>query len=129
VTTPTDSEIYLVDSSGWIEYLSEGKRADFFAPYLKEEKRILVPTIVLYEVFKKLLRDHSKAVADRFASQAFRCIVASFDESIALAAAGVSLEFKLAMADAIIYTTAQAYQAQIVTGDLHFRGLPRVTTS
>lgn len=126
VITPTVSKLFLVDSSGWVEYFGEGLHAEVFAPYIEREESLLVPTIVLYEVYKKLLRERGKTLADGFASQAMRRIVVPLDEELALAAAQVSLDHRLAMADAIIYATAQAHQAQLVTGDLHFQGLPGV---
>lgn len=126
MTTPTVSELFLVDSSGWVEYFGEGPHAEVFAPYIELEESLLVPTIVLYEVYKKLLRERGKSLADGFASQAMRRIVVPLDEDLALAAAQASLDHRLAMADAVIYATAQARQAQLVTGDLHFRGLPGV---
>ncbi len=123
---PIDSEPLVVDSSGWLEYLTEDIQAAQFAPYIEREAPLLVPTIVLYEVYKKLLMDGGKTAADGFASQAMRRMVVPLDENLALAAAQVSLDHRLAMADAIIYATAQAHQAQLVTGDLHFQGLPGV---
>jgi len=116
----------LVDSSGWVEYFADGPKASGFAIYLEQEKPVLVPTVVLYEVFKKLSREHGKTAADRFASQAMRNVIVPLDEMLALSAARVGLYHRLTMADAIIYATAQAQQATLVTGDLHFRDLPGV---
>jgi predicted nucleic acid-binding protein len=126
VTGPTGSELLLVDSSGWLEYLTDDSKAGDFAPYIESEAPLLVPTIVLYEVFKMLSRERGKTAADGFVSEAFRRIIVPLDENLALAAAHVSLELRLAMADAIIYATAQASQAQLITGDLAFRDLPGV---
>jgi predicted nucleic acid-binding protein len=126
VTATTGSEPLLVDSSGWLEYLTEDLNAAGFAPYIEREAPALMPTIVLYEVFKVLVRERGKTDADRFVSQAFRHILVPLDEDLALASARVSLEFRLAMADAIIYATALAYHATLVTGDVAFRGLPGV---
>jgi predicted nucleic acid-binding protein len=81
---------------------------------------------VLYEVVRILLRERGKTESDRFISAALRRVIVPFDEGLALAAAQVSNTTKLAMADSIIYATAQAHQAQIVTGDAAFRGLPGV---
>lgn len=72
------------------------------------------------------MRERGKTEADRFISEALRRVVVPLDEGLALAAALVSNEHKLAMADAIIYATARAHQAQLVTGDAAFRGLPDV---
>lgn len=126
VTETTGSELLLVDSSGWLEYLTEDSKAGDFAPYIESHAPLIVPTIVLYEVFKMLLRERGKTAADRFASEAFRRVIVPLDENLALAAARVSLESRLTMADAIIYATAQSCEAQLITGDSAFRGLPGV---
>jgi predicted nucleic acid-binding protein len=127
VTAPNVSDLILVDSSGWIEFLSDGLRAAKFAPYFQHEERLVVPAIVLYEVYKKLLSAQNSTSADRFVSAALRCRVAHFDEQLALFAARVSLEHRLAMADAMIYATALANGSHLVTLDSHFRGLAGVT--
>ncbi|HWY27125.1 MAG TPA: type II toxin-antitoxin system VapC family toxin [Candidatus Angelobacter sp.] len=127
MTATTASDFLVVDSSGWIEYFGDGAKAGDFEPYLHRQDFLLVPTIVLYEVCKKLSRERGKTIADRFVSQAFRCVVVALDEEIALVAASLSLEHRLSMADAIIYATAQTHAAQLVTGDSAFQGLPGVT--
>lgn len=126
MTIPTGSKLFLVDSSGWIEYFGQGPRAVDLVPYLSDEQSVLVPTVVLYEVFKKLLREQGKTFADAFVSHALRRIVISLTEDLALAAARLSIDHKLAMADAVIYATAQAHRATLITGDQHFRNLPNV---
>lgn len=118
------SEFVLVDSSGWVEFLGDGPLAEKFAPYFEREERLLVPSVLVYEVYKKLLSTGGSSVADRFLSTAFRARMVPFDERLAVLAARISLDRKLAMADAIIYATAQAAGAQLVTSDTHFRGLP-----
>lgn len=127
MTTSKGSELSLVDSSGWVEFLADGPRAAQFARYFEREERLIVPTIVLYEVYKKLLSAQGSSVADRFLSAALRARVIAFDERLALLAARISLERRLAMADAIIYATALAHEAHLVTMDGHFRGLPGAT--
>lgn len=124
---PKGSELFLVDSSGWVEFLGGGPCAGKLAPYFEHEERLIVPTVVLYEVYKKLLAAHGPSAADRFLSAALRARVVPFDERLALLAARVSLERRLAMADAIIFATAVAAKAQLVTMDTHFRSLPGVT--
>jgi toxin FitB len=126
VTATIASELTVVDSSGWLEYLTEDVNASAFAPFIEREAPLLIPTIVLYEVFKALVRKRGKTDADRFVSLAFSHILLPLNEDLALASAQVSLEFRLAMADAIIYATALAYQATLVTGDTTFRDLPNV---
>ncbi len=124
---PKGSELFLVDSSGWIEFLGEGPLAERFAPYFEREERLIVPAIVLYEVYKKLLSAQSSTAADRFLSAALRARVVPIDERLAVLAARISLERRLAMADAMIYATALATEAHLVTSDEHFQGLPEAT--
>ena len=121
------SELFLVDSSGWIEFLGDGPLANRFAPYFEREDRLIVPAIVLYEVYKKLLSVSGSAAADRFLSAALRTRVVPIDERLALLAARISLDRRLAMADAMIYATAFVAGALLVTLDAHFQGLPEAT--
>jgi len=126
VTTQSASEPVLVDSSGWLEYITADTKADFFAPYFDKDV-VLVPTVVLYEVRKILLSKQKNALADQFLSAASRCTVIPFDEKIALRAVAISLDHRLAMADAIVYATTVTNGAVLVTSDAHFSGLPGVT--
>jgi predicted nucleic acid-binding protein len=129
VTTPSGSEKYIVDSSGWVEYLGGGPKADLFAEYLENPETLLLPSIVVYEVYKKMLREQSQTLAERFLSNAFgfqgREIL--LDVSLAALAARASLSTNLPMADAIIYAAAREHQARLITSDAHFAGLPGVT--
>jgi predicted nucleic acid-binding protein len=121
------SELFLVDSSGWVEFLGDGPLAEKFAPYFEREERLLVPAILLYEVYKKLLSAQGSGAADRFLSAALRARVVPIDERLALLAARISLDRHLAMADAVIYATSRAAGAHLVTSDAHFQGLAEVT--
>jgi predicted nucleic acid-binding protein len=123
---PKESELFLVDSSGWIEFLGNGPLADRFAPYFEHDEKLIVAVIVLYEVYKKLLSAGGSA-ADQFLSAALRTRVVPIDERLALAAARISLNRRLAMADAMIYATALSAGAHLVTSDAHFQGLPQAT--
>lgn len=122
-----ESELVLVDSSGWVEFLADGPLAGKFAPHFEREDRLIVPAIVLYEVYKKLLSAQGSTAADRFLSAALRARVIPLDERLALLAARISLDRRLAMADAMIYATALGTGAQLYTSDTHFQGLPGVT--
>jgi toxin FitB len=126
VTTRTASELFVVDSSGWLEYLTEDSKAAAFGHYLEAESSVLVPSLVIFEVYKHLAKNRGRAVADRFMSQALHHRVVPFDETIALAAANLGVEHRLQGAAAILYATARVHQAQLVTADTHLRGLPGV---
>lgn len=126
MTTRSASELWVVDSSGWLEYLTEDSKAAAFGHYLENETAVIVPTLVMFEVFRHLAKHRGRPIADRFMSQALHCRVAPMDEAVALAAASLSLDHRLAAADAIVYATARACQAQLVTAITRFRGLPGV---
>ena len=121
------TEPVVIDSSGWLEYITGDQKADLFAPYFESDVRILVPVIVLYEVRKVLLKSFPETMADIFQSNALRQEVINIDEYIAMSAATLSLKFKLAMADALICATAQRYGARLITSDAHFENVPGVS--
>ena len=118
----------LIDSYGWIEYFTDGPLADRYAPYIEEadEGNTITPTIVLYEVYKKIKGGRGEGEALEAYAQLSRTRIIPLTESLAMRAADISLEFKLGMADAIIVATAEAYDAVIVTSDKHLRGLRNV---
>jgi toxin FitB len=128
VTTLSDSKVSIVDSSGWVEYMGAGPKADSFARYLEFPEYLLLPSIIVFEVYKKVSREHGKTLAEGFLSQAFgfgnRLI--ALDLELSILAAKASSDNHLPMADAIIYATAQHYNAQLVTSDAHFANLPGV---
>jgi predicted nucleic acid-binding protein len=126
VTAKIDTDLFLVDSSGWLEYLTNGAKADRYEPYFSSANPLLVPTIVIYEVRKILLRKQSQQVADAFASEVLRHSLLLLDEQIALKAAAASLQYQLAMADAIVYTSAQLSGATLIASDDHFLNLSGV---
>lgn len=127
MTTPSGSESVVIDSSGWLEYITGDEKADLFAAYFESAASILVPVIVLYEVRTILLLRRSQTLADIFLSEALRRTVIPITESIALAAASISIDHQLAMADALLYAAAQSRSAHFLTTDAHFQDLPGVT--
>jgi len=116
----------LVDSSGWIEFFTGESLAEKYAPHLSPASRIITPTIVLYEVYKKIKREHGEETALFLAGRLSATQVVSLTESIAFLAADLSLRHGLAMADAIVYATAQDQEAKVVTGDSDLKDLPGV---
>lgn len=117
----------LVDSSGWIEYLAERPKADLFAPYIEGSEALLSSAIQVYEIYKVVRRDVNEERAIEAVSALRTTMIEPLVEALALEAADVALEYELAMADAMIYATASRHEAEIVTGDADFDGLPRVT--
>lgn len=117
----------VVDSSGWIEFFTGGPNARRFGRYLRKPAELVTPTIVLYEVYKLIKRERTEEEALLAVAQIQKTRLVPLSESLALAAADASLELRLAMADAIVYATARAEGAELVTGDRDLRGLPGVT--
>ena len=116
----------LLDSSGWIEFFTDGPLADQYAQYLTPKHQLITPTIVLYEVYKKIKREKGEETALLFVGRLSATEVVQLTESIALLAADVSLRYGLAMADAIVYATARDQKAEVVTGDADLKDLPGV---
>lgn len=117
----------LVDSSGWIEYLAERPKADLFAPYIEGSEPLVSSAIQVYEIYKVVRRDLNEERAIEAVSALRTTTIEPLAEGLALEAADVALEYGLAMADAIIFATASRHEAELVTGDANFDGLPRVT--
>jgi len=116
----------LIDSSGWIEFFSGGALASRYAPYLKDSTQLVTPTIVVYEVYKKIKRERGEETALLAISRLTATEVIPLTESIALLAADLSLHHGLAMADAIVYATSRDQNAQLVTSDADLKNLPAV---
>ena len=117
----------LVDSSGWVEFLSDGPLADEYAGHLEDLEEVLTPSVVLFEVYKWVKRERGEEDAFLVAAQIEKTRVLPLTSTIALTAADVSLEHGLAMADAIVYATAAVHQAELVTSDRDFAPLAGVT--
>jgi predicted nucleic acid-binding protein len=117
----------LVDTCGWLEYFTAGPLADAYEPLVSSgTKRLFVPTLVLYETYKFLRRTAGEEVALQAVAQQRACRVVDLDVSLSLEAADFSLQHRLAMADAVVYATAQHFRAELVTSDAELKGLPGV---
>jgi predicted nucleic acid-binding protein len=116
----------LVDTSAWIEWLTGSPLGTRLATDLPDRAQWLVPTLVQLELTKWLTREVGEDKADRAIAFTETCVVADLDTTIALSAAELSARHKLSTADAIIYATALAYNAELLTCDRHFEDLPGV---
>ena len=117
----------LVDTSAWIEWLIGSPTGDRLAAHLPDQAYWLVPTIVQLELAKWLTRELGEDKADQVIAFTQVCQVVPLDTEIALAAADACRLHKLASADAVIFATARAQSATLLTCDRHFEGLPGVT--
>jgi len=117
----------LVDTSAWIEWLIGSPTGDAVTTHLPEQSDWLVPTMVQLELAKWLAREVGEDKADQVIAFTQLCQVVPLDTEIALAAAEACRVHKLATADAIVFATARAQDATLITCDAHFEGLPGVT--
>ena len=118
----------LVDSSGWLHYFMNGPLIERYEEMLGSPSGIYTPTIVLYEVYKKLKAEAGDEQIPLLCMEYMqKTNLVQLTPEIALNAADISLEYKMPMADSIIYATSLFYQAKLVTSDSDFEKLPGVT--
>jgi toxin FitB len=116
----------LIDSSGWLEFFSQGPRVLKYADYLKDLSQIITPTIVIYEVYKKIKRERTEEEALLAVSLMKKTWLIPLEESIALLAADLSLKHALPLAEAMVYATALGKNVEMITSDAHFKELEHV---
>ena len=117
----------VVDSSGWLEYLADGPNADFFANSILATADLLVPTLSLYEVFKRVLQQRGEGDALQAVALMQQGTIVELSGSLALSAARISLNDKIPMADSIMLATARAYGATLWSQDSDFANITGVS--
>jgi predicted nucleic acid-binding protein len=118
--------VNVVDSSGWLEYFADGPNAAFFAPAIEKPLHLVVPTVSLYEVFKRVLQQRDHGAALQVVAVMRQGRVVDLSEALALSAAGLSVKHNLPMADSIMLATARAADATLWTQDADFEDVPGV---
>lgn len=116
----------VVDSSGWLEYFADGPNAGFFAPAIEATRELLVPTLSLYEVFKRVLQQRGEGEALQAVALMQQGQIVELTAPLALAAAKASIEHRLPMADSVMLATAQAHGAILWTQDANFERIAGV---
>ena len=116
----------VVDSCGWLEYFANGANADFFAPAVEATSDLLVPSLILFEVFKSILQQRTEADALRAIALMRQGRVIDLSDTLALGAARLSFETKLPLADSIILHTARQHGARLWTQDARFESIDGV---
>ena len=116
----------VVDSSGWLEYFTEGKNARYFDAPIADVAQLLVPVICIYEVFKVVCQRAGEDKAIRAIAHMKEGEVVDISEQIALGAAQIAISENLAMADSMILATARTRNATLWTLDADFEGIPGV---
>jgi toxin FitB len=116
----------VVDSSGWLEYFVSGPNADFFAPAIEDLAELVVPTISLYEVFKRVLQQRGESEALEAVATMQQGTVVALDAGLTLMAGRLSADWRLPLADSVMLATARAFDATLWTQDADFAGIEGV---
>ena len=116
----------VVDSSGWLEYLADGTNSKFFSKAIETTSDLIVPTLSLYEVFKRVLQQRSEGEALQAVALMHQGKVVELTAPLALSAARISSDSRLPMADSIMLATARSFDATLWTQDSDFKDLPGV---
>lgn len=116
----------VVDSSGWLEYFAGGPNTEFFSKAIETTTDLIVPTLSLYEVFKRVLQQRGEGDALQAAAVMHQGRVADLTAPIVLSAARISIDSCLPMADSIMLATAQTFEATLWTQDADFKDLPGI---
>ena len=116
----------IIDSSGWLEYFSDGPNAAHYLPPLNDPSSLIVPVITIYEVFKVVLRESSENSALQAVAAMQKGRVIELTAKLAMEASKLSLRHDLPMADSIILATARAYRCTIWTQDADFQKIEDV---
>jgi len=116
----------LVDSSGWLEYFTDGKNAEFFSSAIEDIDNLLVSTINLYEVYKKVLIEKDEEAAIQAIALMQQGRIVDVNIPISLTAAKLSYDLKIPMADSLILSTARLNDAILWTQDSDFEKIPDV---
>ncbi len=116
----------IIDSSGWLEYFSDGPNAKHYLPPLNDPSSLIVPAITIYEVFKVVLRESSEDLALQAVAAMRKGRIIDLTFNLAMKASKLSLRHDLPMADSIILATAREYQCVIWTQDSDFQHIAGV---
>ena len=116
----------VVDSSAWLEYFADGPNASFFAKPIEDTPKLLVPTLSLFEVFKRVLQQRDENAALHAVAVMQQATVVDLEAVTAVNAARISAELKLPLADSVILATARQYGAELWTQDADFNGIEGV---
>jgi predicted nucleic acid-binding protein len=116
----------VVDSSAWLEYFADGANADFFAPAIEDPEHLIVPSITLAEVFRRVLQQRSEGEALQAVALMEQGQVVDLDSTLAVSAGKLGTDLGLPLADSIILATAHQHGAVVWTQDADFEGLEGV---
>jgi predicted nucleic acid-binding protein len=118
--------VNVVDSSAWLEYFANGPHAGAFASAIQATEELVVPSITLLEVCKRVYQQRGEGPALQAVALMQQGAVVDLDAPLALTAAKISADGKLALADSVVLATARRFDATLWTQDADFEGLPGV---
>jgi toxin FitB len=118
--------VNLVDSSGWLEYFTDGINASQFSSAIENSEKLLVSVVNIFEVYKKILTARDEHAAMLAVSLMQQAKVIPLTADISIHAASISVQYKIPMADSLVYATARAHNAVVWTQDADFENLPNV---
>jgi len=116
----------VIDSSAWLSYFADDANASFFSEKIENSEQLIIPSITITEVFKRVFQQSGEETALQIIAQMQQSKVISLNEHLALDAAHYGLKYKLPLADSIIYATTLKYNAILWTQDADFKGLESV---
>jgi len=116
----------VLDSSVWIEILGSGPLSKKCETELQSSSKIIVPTVVLFEVYRKIASNHSEDLALSALTLLTRHEIMDLNQEIAVTAADLSLNHRLPMADSFVLAHAQVAEATLITLDNDFAGISGV---
>jgi len=116
----------IVDSCGWLEYFADASNAGKFATAIEDTKNLIVPSICIYEVFKRVYQQRGEDAALQAISVMYHGEIAAIDDVLALSSAKISIEYKLPVADSIIFAVSRQRKAKLWTQDDDFKHIEEV---
>jgi predicted nucleic acid-binding protein len=116
----------VVDSSGWLEYFTDTGNPHLYAAAIENTARLIVPSITLFEVYKRSLQQRGEDQALEAVAAMRQGRVVDLDERTAIEAAKLGAALKLPLADSVILAAARRYRAVLWTQDAGFEGVAGV---
>lgn len=115
----------IIDSSVWIEIICDGPLRKKCEELIKD-KEPLVPTLVIYEIYKKLKNQTSEEISLEAVGALSKYKTIDINRDVALLAGDISLEYDLGMADSLVLACARLYRTSLLTLDNDFASIPNV---
>lgn len=116
----------VVSFSAWLEYFGDGENTQEFAPVIEAPETLIVPTLTLYEVSKRIVVIADEGTALDAIAVMLQGTAVDLTPVLAIDAARLSREAGLAMADSIILATARSFDATLWTEEARFEGMNSV---